>query len=140
MLIFELKSCIIDTEKEKGGNTKKKGNLVLETVFSLLNEGTHLEDIPPFLVFKKTGVGRDIKFLGLAAPGNPSISPDKDLVAFWKTIKENRFQNYEAYFTILNTGKEAISKEWLIDLIYNHDNSMDKAPAVWKNFIKNISH
>ena len=26
LLILELKSCIIDTEKEKGGNTKKKGN------------------------------------------------------------------------------------------------------------------
>lgn len=111
-------------------DTKKKGNLVLETVFSLLNEETHLEDISPFLVFKKTGVGRDIKFLGLAAPGNPSISPDKDLVAFWRTIKENRFQNYEAYFTILNTGKEAISKLWLNELIYNHDNSIDKAPDV----------
>lgn len=98
-------------------DTKKKGNKILETVFALLNEGTHLEDIPPFLVFKKTGVGRNIQFLGLAAPGNPTISPDKDLVAFWRTVKEKRFQNYEAYFTILNTGKEAIPKAWLNELI-----------------------
>lgn len=118
-------------------DTRKKGNKILETVFTLLNEGTHLEDIPPFLVFKKTGVGRDIQFLGLAAPGNPTISPDKDLVAFWRTIKEKRFQNYEAHFTILNTGKEPIPKAWLNELIYNHEKSMNLAPAVWRRFIKN---
>lgn len=33
-------------------DTKKKGNLVLEKIFALLNEGTHLEDIPPFFKVK----------------------------------------------------------------------------------------
>lgn len=33
----------------------------------------------------------------MAAPGNPNISPDKDLVAFWQTMENNRFQNYETY-------------------------------------------
>ena len=69
-------------------DTKKHGNKILEWVFGVLNEGTRLEDIPPFFVFKKTGNGRDIQFLGLAVPGNPKISPDKDLVAFWRTVKE----------------------------------------------------
>ncbi|MBO5114545.1 MAG: hypothetical protein J6C02_00180, partial [Peptococcaceae bacterium] len=36
-------------------DTKKKGNIILETTFALLNEGTNLKDIPPFFVFKKTG-------------------------------------------------------------------------------------
>ena len=117
-------------------NTHKKGNKILEMVFNLLNEGTHLEDIPPFLVFKKTGSGRDIKFLGLAAPGNPSILPDRDLVAFWRTVKENRFQNYEAYFTILDTGEKPISRKWIESLIYDHDNSMEYAPDAWKEFIQ----
>ena len=117
-------------------DTKKKGNLILEKTFALLNEGRHLDDIPPFFVFKKTGIGRDVQFLGLAAPGNPQISPDKDLVAFWRTVKENRFQNYEAYFTILNTGDVPISKEWILKLIYDHENSLDYAPEVWRKFIK----
>lgn len=117
-------------------DTKKKGNLILETTFALLNEGTHLEDIPPFLIFKKTGNGRDIQFLGLAAPGNPKISPDKDLVAFWRTIKEKRFQNYEAYFTILNTGSDPIPRKWIEALIFNHANSMQYAPAAWVKFVK----
>lgn len=117
-------------------DTKKKGNKVLEDAFALLNEGKHLEDIPPFLVFKKTGNGRDIQFLGLAAPGNPKISPDKDLVAFWRTVNEKRFQNYEAYFTILNTGKDPISRKWIESLIYDHQNNLKHAPEVWKRFVK----
>lgn len=117
-------------------DTKKKGNLILETVFALLNEGMHLDDIPPFFIFKKSGKGRDIQFLGLAAPGNPKISPDKDLVAFWRTIKDRRFQNYEAYFTILDTGKKPISRKWIEMLIYDHANSLQYAPDAWKKFIQ----
>lgn len=117
-------------------DTKKKGNKILEMAFALLNEGTHLEDMPPFFIFKKTGNGRDIQFLGLAAPGNPKISPDKDLVAFWRTVKEKRFQNYEAYFTVLDTGAKAIPRKWIESLIYDHDNNLQYAPDVWKKFVK----
>lgn len=116
-------------------NTKNKGNKLLEDVFKMLNTNNY-EDIPPFFVFKKVGNGRDIKFLGLAAPGNPKISPDKDLVAFWRTIDDNRFQNYEAYFTILNTSIEPISKKWINALIHDHKNSLQYAPECWRRFIK----
>lgn len=117
-------------------DTRKQGNKILELVFHLLNDGTKLEDIPPFFVFKKTGHGRDIQFLGLAAPGNPQISPDKDLIMFWRTIKGKRFQNYEAYFTILNTGEKPITKQWINSLIYDHQNSWQYAPEAWKRFVK----
>lgn len=117
-------------------DTKKKGNKILEAVFALLNEGVNLEDMPPFLIFKKTGVGRDIQFLGLAAPGNPKISPDRDLVAFWRTIKEKRFQNYEAYFTVLDTGEKPVYRKWIESLIYNHEKNLQYAPKVWRRFIK----
>lgn len=116
-------------------DTKLKGNELLEWVFSWLNGKGDITDIPPFFIFKKTGVGRDVQFLGMAAPGNPKISPDKDLVAFWRTINEKRFQNYEAYFTVLNTGKEPISRKWLQSLIDDHDNSLEYAPSVWKKFM-----
>lgn len=117
-------------------DTRKKGNKILEMAFALLNEGRHLEDMPPFFIFKKTGNGRDVQFLGLAAPGNPKISPDKDLVAFWRTVKEKRFQNYEAYFTVLDTGAKAIPRKWIESLIYDHDNSLQYAPDAWKRFVK----
>ena len=116
-------------------DTPRKGNLLLETVFQLLNSGCSLKDIPPFLIFKKGTVGWDVQFLGLAAPGNPRISPDKDLVAFWRTLNQERFQNYEAYFTILETA-EPIRKQWLSSLIFDHDNSLQYAPEAWKRFIK----
>lgn len=116
-------------------DTKAKGNELLEQVFEILNSSRSNMDIPPFFVFTKGAQGYDAKFLGLAAPGNPSISPDRDLVAFWRSMGDKRFQNYEAYFTILDTGKKSISKEWLRALINNHDNSLEYAPDVWKSFI-----
>ncbi|WP_022778305.1 restriction endonuclease [Butyrivibrio sp. AE3009] len=117
-------------------DTKKKGNLVLKTTFDLLNDGFKLEDIPPFLIFKKTGHGRDIQFLGLAAPGNPNIVPGKDLFASWKKVNDKTFQNYEAYFTILDTGKTPISREWIKALIYDHRNNLNYAPVAWKKFVR----
>lgn len=117
-------------------DTPRKGNQLLEFVFDCLNsKDGSINNIPPFFIFKKTGSGWDVKFLGLAAPGNPKISPDKDLVAFWRTMDEERFQNYEAYFTVLETGIP-IDRKWLNALIYDHENSLQYAPDCWKNFIK----
>lgn len=118
-------------------NTKPKGNELLENVFKILNSQESLDDIPPFFVFRSTGQGRNFKFLGLAAPGNPNISPDRDLVAIWRTMDGNRFLNYESYFTILDTGKEPITQEWLKSLIQDHDNNLEHAPDAWNNFIVN---
>ena len=116
-------------------DTPRKGNQLLEFVFDCLNsKDGSIKDIPPFFIFKKTGCGWDVKFLGLAAPGNPKISPDKDLVAFWRTMNEERFQNYEAYFTVLNT-EMAIDRRWLDALVNDHDNNLKYAPDVWKRFI-----
>lgn len=115
---------------------KLQGNKLLEMVFSILNGQGEMKDMPPFFIFKKEE-GYDVKFLGLAAPGNPKISPDKDLVAFWRTMDGNRFQNYEAYFTVLNTGTVPISRAWLNALINDHENSLQYAPGVWKKFVKN---
>ena len=116
-------------------DTKKKGNRILEDTFAALNGG-NMSDIPPFFVFKKASKGRDVQFLGLAAPGNPKISPDKDLVAFWRTMDGNRFQNYEAYFTILDTEDAPISRKWINSLIKDHDNNLDYAPEAWRRFMK----
>ena len=117
-------------------DTPRKGNQLLEFVFDCLNsKDGSINNIPPFFIFKKTGTGWDVQFLGLAAPGNPKISPDRDLVAFWRTLDESRFQNYEAYFTVLDTN-EPIDRKWLDTLINDHDNSLQFAPDVWKRFIK----
>lgn len=117
-------------------STRKKGNALLRNVFSWLNNDTLRNEIPPFLIFRKTGRARDVQFLGLAVPGNGNIPPDRDLISFWRTMNGERFQNYEAYFTILDTKGEVISKDWLNALVYDHANSIDLAPSAWKEFIK----
>jgi len=117
-------------------DTPRKGNQLLELVFDCLNsKDGSIKNVPPFFIFKKTGTGWDVQFLGLAAPGNPKISPDRDLVAFWRTIDEQRFQNYEAYFTVLDTS-EPIDRKWLEALIHDHDNSLQYAPPTWIRFMK----
>ncbi len=113
-------------------DTKKQGNRLLERVFNQLHSGC-LEEIPPFLIFKKTGQRRDVQFLGLAVPGNPNISSDRDLVAFWRSMHDLRFQNYEAYFTVLDTSDETIAKRWLRDR-YENDGNDRYAPKAWKRF------
>lgn len=116
--------------------TKFKGNKLLEDVFNRLNGNGDLKDIPPFLIFKKTGEKRNVQFLGLAVPGNPKISPDRDLVAFWRTAKGERFQNYEAYFTVLDTGDIPVSRKWLQSRITDIEYSDQYAPDVWRAFQK----
>jgi len=118
----------------KLNDTKQGGNKLLEQIFAMLHSFGPYEDIPPFFIFSKT-FGRDMRFLGLAAPGNGNISPDRDLVAFWRTIDNKRFQNYEAYYTILDTRDEVIPRQWLKDLIFDHEASLKSAPSVWKKFI-----
>lgn len=114
-----------------------QGNKLLKDVFHKLHSGESLDSIPPFFVFLKTGERRNLRFLGLAAPGNPSISPGDDLKTIWSTINGERYINYLAYFTILDTGDEPITRQW-IDSLYDADEDDSLyAPEVWKNFIEN---
>lgn len=125
-----------DNRKAGVGLHDTRGNKVLRDLYSMLHTGKW-DDIPPILIFRKTGERRNVRFLGLAAPGNPKLSADQDLVAFWRSIGDRRFQNYEAYFTILDTSADLITKTWLNKLISDHDNSLPYAPAVWREFIAN---
>jgi len=71
--------------------------------------------VPPFFVFGKGPAGRDVVFLGLAAPGAPDVTPRDDLVAVWKTLDEQRFQNYRAIFTVLDVP--VVSREWIRSIL-----------------------
>lgn len=117
-------------------DTPKRGNRHLQDIFSKIDNPVERQNIPPLLVFLWAGRAFDAKFLGIAAPGNPNIPIDHELNAIWRSKDGNRFQNYEAYFTILDTGDEVISKDWLASLISDHANSINLAPLAWKKFIK----
>jgi len=108
-------------------DTPKKGNRHLRDIFAKIDSSIERKDIPPFLVFQWAGNMFDAKFLGIAVPGNPNIPPDRELNAIWRSKKGNRFQNYEAYFSILDTGDEEVSKEWLKLLINDHKDSLSLA-------------
>ena len=88
------------------------GNQILRNVFALAHGGANdRAQVPPFLIFSKGGLGRDVVFRGLAVPGAVHLDAGSDLVATWKSINGQRFQNYRAVFTILNVA--TVSRHWL---------------------------
>ena len=139
---FDAESGILEyygDNKTPGTNileTNKKGNELLKNVFSILNSGESLKEIPPFLVFKSIGEGFSRKFLGLAVPGNPNIPPGEDLKTVWRSVDDERFVNYKATFTILDTGDEPIKRQWLENLIDGEMDNFEHAPKAWEIFVK----
>ena len=113
------------------------GNKLLKDYFNLAHGGfDDRKRIPPFFIFQQTGEGRNVKFLGLAAPGGMNISPLEELVAIWKAKRKNRFQNYLAYFTVLDMKQEQISQDWIKALKYSDfDAALELAPNAWREFV-----
>ena len=117
-------------------DTVRGGNRILRRVFDLL----HLTPpdrslIPPFFIFKKyptPASTRSVQFKGLAAPGFSGLPATADLVAVWKTSKAQRFQNYQATFTVLDAP--VLDRAWLRDLA-DGDSLTSKAPDAWSEWV-----
>lgn len=112
-------------------DTPKKGNIILKKIFDLLSKGERSK-IPPIFIFTKEE-GRNIKFRGLIVPGDPRIKPQEQLVALWSSKSGQRYQNYQAYFTILDISK--INRKWIKHLDEGNGYESEYAPIVWKNWI-----
>ena len=108
------------------------GNQILRQAFELAHSGADgRANVPPFFVFAK-GQGRDAVFKGLAVPGAAHLDPSSDLVAVWKIVDGQRFQNYQAVFTILKL--DVVSRAWLTEL--QHGTRLGPAcPGVWRQWI-----
>ena len=128
--------------------TNLHGNEILRDVFlwAASNDINIRKKIPPILVFKKSG-GRNVKFLGLAVPGIKG-KPTKDwLTAVWGANRSgDRFQNYKAFFTILNTASGCSAEDgfginlgWLNDIEQGNAFDSQYAPNSWKAYIHNRS-
>jgi hypothetical protein len=109
------------------------GNQILRRSFEL----AHLTPddrakVPPFLVFSK-GTGRDAVFRGLAAPGAAHLDSTDDLVAIWKSVDGQRFQNYRAVFTILDL--DVVPAAWLVEL-HQGQRLGPACPKIWKDWVK----
>jgi Restriction endonuclease AspBHI N-terminal/Restriction endonuclease len=95
--------------------TPRGGNELLRFAF----ESTHSDAqsrgrVPPFFVFRRSGAGAHIEFVGLAVPGAKGVRANDDLVAVWRTTRDRRFQNYRAVFTILDVP--VVSRTWIDEL------------------------
>lgn len=127
-------------------DTKKGGNLILKNIFDLAASGNpeDKKKIPPIFVFKKYDDSRDMKFLGLAVPGMKGKPQCEWLTAVWGCSKTgDRFLNYRAYFTILDTkmghtGEAGcnISLEWLTDIENDNAYGSSFAPIEWKKYVE----
>jgi hypothetical protein len=128
-------------DNKKPGNelhsTKKRGNIILKKLFDSLH--SRFEPrlyIPPIFIFEKFATkssSRSVRFRGLCVPGSIYHKSNEDLIAVWKTTNSMRFQNYAAFFTILDVCQ--ISREWINDL--NSGNKFTcNTPLEYLNFIK----
>ena len=84
-------------------------------------------------MFTKGVKGRDVVFRGLAAPGHDQIKSTEDLIAIWKSVGRNRFQNYQACFTILNVP--VVSRAWISDLLRGVSLTVN-CPDAWRHWVK----
>ena len=113
--------------------TKNKGNEILRNAFDL-RHGTEEQraSSPIFLLFEKSGEGYDVIFRGLVVPGADFLSSDDDLVAIWRSVEGQRFQNYRASFSILDVS--TVSKTWLESVIAGGDREVN-APLAWLEWV-----
>ena len=115
-------------------DTQRGGNDLLRQTFGWVHGAPEKRRlVPPFLVFGRGEAGRDVKFLGLAAPGGPNVTPRDDLVAVWKTLGDQRFQNYRATFTILN--EQVVSRTWIGEILAGNELGADCPPA-WRAWVE----
>lgn len=106
--------------------------MILRDCFTALHLGDRRK-VPPFFVFTKGPVGRDVVFRGLAAPGAPGLGPTEDLVAIWKAKEGERFQNYRAMFTILDTA--LVPRIWIRGIEHGRVLS-ESCPTVWREWVE----
>lgn len=90
---------------------KPRGNRCLEGLFERLHAlNAARQGVAPTLAFE-TLDGRNVRFLGLAAPGAPGMSAREDLIAFWSRTPSGSFMNYRATFTVWPQAR--VARSWL---------------------------
>lgn len=110
--------------------TPRFGNALLRNMFNAVHTQKR-EYVAPVLIFSSTGQYRDMIFRGLAVPGRIGIPTPDDLVAIWKITGGERFQNYQAKFTVLDVPR--LSRQWL-DALRTNGNLLEDAPASWQEW------
>ena len=117
-------------------DTPNKGNAILRRLFEAVLDDEKRCVIPPIFIFEKNPTeasSRSVRFLGMAAPGDSKIGEVEQLVAIWKSKEGRRFQNYKAFFSVLDISK--------IERSYIESNFIDDlAPKEWLLFKKKLDY
>lgn len=113
-------------------DTGRDGNLILRTIFEGARKGRQgREDVPPIFLSTNASIARDVMFLGLAVPGVSDLEVAEELVAIWRSVRDERFQNYRARFTVLDAAR--MSRGWIDSIIAGKpDHSL--APEAWQSW------
>ena len=112
-------------------DTPLGGNRLLDAIFSASRVLQQRVNMPPTLVFAKTGEGRNVIFRGLAVP---DAANDEGLVAIWRQTSGRRFQNYRSTFAILDCRE--IPRDWLVALASRDLGLAEKlAPQAWSRWV-----
>ena len=86
-----------------------------------------------FSVCLRRAPGGGTSVFRVLAVNGVEADPADDLVAIWRSKKGERFQNYRARFTILDTG--TVSREW-IEAVRTGDPLHASAPAAWRKWME----
>lgn len=116
--------------------TPRRGNSFLRELFTAYEKPASIRKLmPPVFLFESTGVGRDVRFLGLGVPGVNGSTTESSLVAIWRTKDNQRFLNYRARFTVLN--EERIDRRWLVELQTGVEfEEQQYMPELWERWIE----
>lgn len=115
-------------------DTQRQGNRLLANLFEKSRSGPEArKTLAPVLLFEKVGIGRSVRFRGLLAPGGPTLSPDQELVAVWRSARGQRFQNYRAILSVLDV--HSVSRQWLMDVL-SGDTLSAACPLAWRNWVR----
>lgn len=111
-------------------DTSLRGNQLLAAVDSNSRRGQEGRLlVPPFLLFEKTGHGRDVRFEGVLVPA----SQDAWLRVERRSSPDGEYVNYRATFARLPV--RAASRSWINDLLSGVSNG-PAAPAPWIHWVE----
>ena len=109
------------------------GNLMFREIFERAN-GTKESraSVPPGFYFTPGDQGRDIVFRGLVVPKTVHSDNAEDLIAVWRSTGGERFQNYRAKFSIIDTSE--INLDWISSILRGQER-LELAPKAWKTWV-----
>ena len=125
----------------------KMGNQFLRNIYEKLSKKTFEDrkEIPPIFLFESKKENSGVQFKGLLVPGNSNYDDKDILTAVWASKGNGeRFQNYRAIFTLLDTmegsknepNKASIDLRWLDDIKNGKSYDSIYAPLSYKKWVK----